>query len=128
MRAETADDGDGRAAQPVPGHVAWPRVRKGQLVRSRRGRDAGRWYLVVECSPDGFMYVADGVKRTMQRPKRKNPKHLLVYDVVAEHVGRSLEAGRKVSDEEVQHTLAELVSAFVDRGEEVDDTGEARCD
>ena len=35
---------------------------RGQLVRSRAGRDKGQYYLVLADSEDGFVWLADGRK------------------------------------------------------------------
>lgn len=102
-------------------------VRNGQLVRSIQGRDRGRWYLVVDRDKDGFLYVADGVYRSVTRPKKKNPKHLLLWQAVAADVAAALDQGQKITDAEVQEGLQEIIPMEEQdvNGEEVDDTGEA---
>ena len=50
------------------------RYPKGQLVRSRQGRDQNKLYIVT-ASDDQFLYVANGIKWTVSNPKRKNPLH-----------------------------------------------------
>lgn len=50
-------------------------IKKGCVVKSISGRDAERFYLVVKVE-DGFLWIADGKIRPLERPKRKNPKHL----------------------------------------------------
>ena len=48
----------------------------GCVVRSKAGRDTGRYLLVL--SVEGkFALVADGDLRPLARPKRKNLRHLL---------------------------------------------------
>lgn len=49
----------------------------GQLVRSRAGRDQGRYYLVFKAAPAGRkVWLVDGYDRTAANPKPKNPRHL----------------------------------------------------
>ena len=49
----------------------------GNIVISRKGKDAGRWYVIVGISKDGRrVYLADGKKHTVRRPKAKNTIHL----------------------------------------------------
>lgn len=50
------------------------RYPKGQLVRSRQGRDQNKLYIVT-ASDDQFLYVANGIKWTVSNPKRKNSLH-----------------------------------------------------
>lgn len=103
-------------------------VREGQLVRSVRGRDRGRWYLVMAKGDDGFIYVADGGQRTVRKQKKKNPKHLLVWSIIADGVAEALKAGKRVTDADVRDSLANITSSYEFNGEEVDDTGETRRD
>ena len=48
---------------------------KGMIVRSRAGRDAGRWCVIVELE-ENFAAIADGDLRTLEKPKRKKLMHL----------------------------------------------------
>ena len=47
----------------------------GYVVISKAGRDKGYFMAVVGIEKD-FLIVADGKERPLERPKRKNPKHL----------------------------------------------------
>ena len=47
----------------------------GQLVRSRRGRDVERLYMVLEVSKERLLLV-NGDKWRLENPKKKNPLHL----------------------------------------------------
>ena len=48
---------------------------KGSVVRSMAGRDKGNLLCVVGES-DKFFILADGKERPLQKPKRKNKKHV----------------------------------------------------
>ncbi|MCM1298539.1 MAG: KOW domain-containing RNA-binding protein [Firmicutes bacterium] len=48
---------------------------KGTVVISKAGRDKGRFMAVIG-EDKGYPLVADGKERPLERPKRKNPKHL----------------------------------------------------
>lgn len=71
----------------------------GQVVRSRKGKDAGRWYVVVgvseDCRPCGRtrearILVADGKKFTVGRPKAKNMIHLQRTRWVLDEIAKSI--------------------------------------
>ncbi|HAN44203.1 MAG TPA: hypothetical protein DCP97_02315 [Ruminococcaceae bacterium] len=48
---------------------------KGVVAKSAAGHDKDSFYLVVR--DDGeFCYIADGRRRKLEKPKRKNKKHL----------------------------------------------------
>lgn len=56
--------------------------RPGQIVVAQAGRETGRRFVVVAVDAN-FLYLADGEKRPLERPKKKNPRHvrLLADDV-----------------------------------------------
>ena len=49
-------------------------VEIGTVVRSLQGRDEG--FFVVLKKEDGFWFLADGKNRPLEKPKRKNPRHV----------------------------------------------------
>lgn len=53
------------------------RPERGRIVRSKAGRDK-YYYLAVVGTGDGFLILCDGKERPLERPKRKNIKHLAV--------------------------------------------------
>ncbi|HHY36876.1 MAG TPA: RNA-binding protein [Firmicutes bacterium] len=89
--------------------MAAGRLRLGQLVSSRAGRDCGQRYLVVGKTGDRFVLLADGDTRKMAAPKKKNIKHLIFHPAVAEEIENKLTAGEGVTDEEIRLALTALV-------------------
>ena len=53
----------------------------GQIVCSRSGRDKG-YFMVIVSEDDRYIYVCDGKERPIERPKRKNAKHLSFTNTV----------------------------------------------
>ena len=49
----------------------------GRIVCSKAGRDKD-YFMVVVAQEGRFVYVCDGKERPLERPKRKNLKHLNV--------------------------------------------------
>ena len=47
----------------------------GDIIVSTAGHDRGEYYLVIECDKD-FIYVANGRLKTLDKPKKKNIKHV----------------------------------------------------
>lgn len=56
---------------------------EGRIVCSKSGRDKGL-FLVVVRDEGGYLYVADGKERPLERPKRKNIKHLAMTNTFLE--------------------------------------------
>lgn len=74
------------------------------VVASRAGRDAGDRYVVVGTAGDDMVLVADGRRRPLERPKRKNVKHLVVHGPAA-GVADRVRDGQPVTDEELRTVL-----------------------
>lgn len=56
---------------------------KGQVVRSKKGRDEGKVYIIMDIIDDDFLLLVDGKLRNLDRPKKKKVKHLYIYkDVI----------------------------------------------
>ena len=53
-------------------------VKKGDFVVSTAGRDFGNIFLTVDIK-ENFVYIVDGKKRKIDKPKKKNIKHIKKY-------------------------------------------------
>ena len=86
----------------------------GQVVRSRKGKDAGRWYVVVGvaegCGPSATarVLVADGKRFTVGKPKAKNTIHLQRTRWVLDEIERSILSRRLVDAGRFQALLTGL--------------------
>ncbi len=49
----------------------------GTVVISKSGRDKGKVMVIVK-ETENHLLVCDGKERRLERPKRKNPKHLFI--------------------------------------------------
>ena len=49
----------------------------GFLAYSLAGHDKGEIYLIIDETKD-YVYVADGLVRTLDKPKKKNKKHIQI--------------------------------------------------
>ena len=58
-----------KVKQAVPGGIA----------QSTQGRDEGRYYLIKEVLPNGFVYVVDGNYKKLASPKKKELKTLEAF-------------------------------------------------
>lgn len=53
----------------------------GMLAVSRAGHDKADLYVIIE-EEDEYVYLADGGNRTVDRPKKKNKKHIQIIKKV----------------------------------------------
>ncbi|MDE7324535.1 MAG: KOW domain-containing RNA-binding protein [Lachnospiraceae bacterium] len=52
----------------------------GYLAYSLAGHDKGRTYLVID-ETENYVYVVDGQMRPLDRPKKKNKRHVQVIKI-----------------------------------------------
>ena len=71
----------------------------GFLACSLAGDDKGEIYLIVEETQDS-VYVADGAVRTLDRPKKKNKRHIQIIKKENQRIDIS-----SVTNEEIKHFI-----------------------
>lgn len=47
----------------------------GMIVKSESGHDSNGFYVIIKIE-NGFVYIADGKRRKIEKPKAKNIKHI----------------------------------------------------
>ena len=62
----------------------------GRVVLSRQGRDAGRFFIILQVVDDQFVMMADGLTRKLAHPKKKKVKHLYPKPIMVECVAEKL--------------------------------------
>ena len=73
-------------------------MKRGSVVVSSAGRDKGTFLAVLRLEPDG-VWIADGRRRPLERPKRKNPRHVAETPFTAEEASMA-------TNRELRRTLA----------------------
>lgn len=53
----------------------------GMIVRAAAGKEQNQFWMIVRMD-EQYVYLADGKHRTLQNPKRKNPKHVCATQTV----------------------------------------------
>lgn len=64
----------------------------GTIVKAKAGRDKEGFFVVVK-SEDKWVYIADGKRRKVENPKKKNPLHITVTNTVLSH---SMDTNRNI--------------------------------
>ena len=80
---------------------------KGSIVLAQAGRDQDGLFFVVG-EVEGFLLLADGKRRKLEAPKRKNPRHVCPVDCDGfDHtVIQKLKEGTPVTNRELRQALA----------------------
>lgn len=85
-------------------------VHIGQIVCSKSGRDGGKFFIVYDIINKSFVQIVDGVLRKLEKPKKKNIKHLEFYQVIDEDIADKIKKGEKVTNDQVKAAIEKLVA------------------
>ena len=77
----------------------------GAVVLSKLGRDKGNYFICVKVLSETEVLIADGRLHKLNKPKKKNVKHVKMNGVTAETIREKLLDGRKIFDSEMQKFL-----------------------
>lgn len=55
-------------------------LERGQIVRSKKGRDEGKVFVITDVIDENYLYLVDGKLRKLNRPKKKKVKHVYIYN------------------------------------------------
>ncbi len=85
------------------------RFQPGQVVISRKGKDVGKWYVVVGWDDmEQRVLICNGRNYKPGAPKKKNPVHLQRVSRILYEVPESLLAGRLLNGERIRRLLSEI--------------------
>ncbi len=70
------------------------------LVKSLAGHDRGELYIIIRLEGE-YAYLSDGRRRPLERPKRKNEKHLQRINLWDADLRSRLTEGKPVRNEEI---------------------------
>lgn len=83
----------------------------GMLVTAKAGHDKNQPYIIIE-ETEKDVWLADGKYKTLQRPKRKNKKHIQIWKKQTPElvqIKEKLIAGEPVGDEEIKRAMKLLI-------------------
>lgn len=79
----------------------------GSVVISKAGRDKGNWFIVLSAE-NGYVFLADGSSRKVDKPKKKKIKHIQKTNSVSGLVQKRLQNGGQVENFEIRRALSEF--------------------
>ena len=87
----------------------------GRVVLSKQGHDKGRWLVVVGILDEKHVLIADGQTRRLEKPKKKQWKHLRAKPVRLETIAALLQEGKSVLDKPVLDSeIRKALKAFAE--------------
>lgn len=97
------------------------RIEEGMFARSLAGHDRNRLYVIIRREAE-YVWLVDGILRTLERPKKKKIRHIQIVHRIADPVKRALETGVPLQNEQIKQIIQ---SESRDRQE--DKYVESRC-
>ena len=83
----------------------------GRVVISTQGHDAGRWYAVVDVTDERMVQLCDGETRKLDKPKKKQVKHLRALPITVQVKGKG-ESGGPIADSDIRKALRKARDAY----------------
>ena len=80
------------------------RTEAGMFARSKAGHDKGRLYL-IEKTEGEYVYLVDGARRTLAKPKKKKQKHIQVICRIWENW-----EPETVNDDEIKRAIRQYLA------------------
>lgn len=76
------------------------RFRTGQMALSDAGHDRGKLYVILEVRGETLV-LADGLRRTVEKPKIKNVRHVRRMNYIAPGIEGRLDGGEPLNNGDV---------------------------
>ncbi len=83
-------------------------IEVGRIVKSRCGRDKGKFFVVYKIVDEEYVYLIDGELRKIANPKLKKRKHLDLTKDVHEGLRDKIEQNMRIFDAEVRSCLKNM--------------------
>lgn len=81
----------------------------GQIVKTLRGRDQGKFAIIVGIEDHRFVWIVDGDKRKFDQPKKKNVLHLQLQNEISSEVMNSLLETGRVTNGKLRYALGKFI-------------------
>jgi len=78
-------------------------------VEPKAGRDRGKFYLVIKVTNNSYVLAVDGTVRRLENPKKKNIKHLILHNKIAEEIADKLKSDERISNAEIRRAIDGLI-------------------
>lgn len=87
------------------------------MVYSKSGRDQGKAFIVVRVINERYLSISDGDLRKIERPKKKNIRHLQITSQRADDLLDSLHKGEMPANHVIKKNIKQIVDKGLIRGE-----------
>lgn len=77
----------------------------GQIVEVLKGRETGKYAIIIGVVDERFVLLADGDKRKYDQPKKKNMQHIRLTGEYAMEVYNSIQESGRVTNSKLRFCL-----------------------
>ena len=77
----------------------------GTFATSKAGRDKSQLYIIIKEDSE-YVYLVDGIHRTIERPKKKKIKHIqIIHKQVVDELQKRIDEGLSISNEQLKRAI-----------------------
>jgi len=76
----------------------------GQVVKSKAGHDKDELFLIIQVD-QAYVYLVDGKRRRLEKPKKKKKKHIQVTKQMAEDFAEKIHHGERLTNAHIRNSL-----------------------
>ena len=76
----------------------------GMFAKSKAGHDKSKVYLISKID-DEYVYLVDGVIRTVDKPKKKSKKHIQIDYQIMDFIQVKIEVQQELRNEEIKRAI-----------------------
>ena len=87
---------------------------EGRIAIVTRGHDCGTWCAVYRVLDERFVLLCDGKLRSIQKPKKKQIKHLMLLPLTIPVRGKG-QSGSEIQDSDIRKALKAAKDAYQNR-------------
>ncbi len=80
------------------------RFEKGYFAISKTGHDNNQLYIIIS-SDDEYVYLSDGRIKTIEKPKRKNKKHIQIIETMDQNINDIIKNGNQLTNEAIKRAI-----------------------
>lgn len=80
----------------------------GEIVKSKSGRDRGKFFVVLSKINEEYVLIVDGSLRKIDKPKKKKIKHLTRVNAVSEEIREAILNNENINDAFIRRELERL--------------------
>lgn len=84
------------------------RILPGMYAVSKAGHDKDHLYIIID-NDETYVYIADGINKSVSNPKKKKYKHIQVICTVADPVKQKLDHQKTLTDQDIADAIKQYL-------------------